>query len=112
MIRPDRNQSERWFFWDGQDKQSISSLYIAVTVALWGTTTLLAILLPSLSFVLDLVGCATGTIIAFVLPALFWFKLRGYSSIAVLILVVGGAVGLVGTYFSLRDLAHDALLLL
>lgn len=92
---------------DGQERQLKLPYHIAVTISLWGLTTLLAILAPSLGDVLDLVGCATGTVIAFILPALFSFRLRGYTHFAAFILVVGGAVGSVGTTFSTLKLFAD-----
>ena len=48
---------------DGEDKQLKLGYHLVVTSSLWGLTTLLAILAPSLGDVLDLVGCATGTVI-------------------------------------------------
>jgi amino acid permease len=68
---------------------------------------MMALLAPSLGDVLDVVGCATGTLIAFLLPALFSLKLQGYSRLAVVLLVVGGSVGLIGTFFSLTQLIQD-----
>ena len=47
--------------------------------------------------VLDLVGSATGTIIAFVLPAMFSFKLKGYTNTAPYI-YGWGTVGVVGVF--------------
>jgi amino acid permease len=81
--------------------------HVGLTVKLWIIVTGLAIAAPSLGDVLDLVGCATGTIIAFLLPAVLSFKLEGYSHIAMLIFLVGGAVGTVGTFFSLKKLFLD-----
>jgi amino acid permease len=69
--------------------------------------TLLAIAAPSLGDVLNLVGCATGTVIAFLLPALLSLKIEGYSHMAMVILCVGGIVGTVGTWFSLKKLVLD-----
>jgi amino acid permease len=102
--------TKSWWLSDGRSKQFVPSLHVVVTVFLWGITTLLAILAPSLADVLDLVGCTTGTVIAFILPALFSFKLRGYSHLAAFILFVGGAVGLVGTYLSLQNMIHDTIM--
>jgi len=48
---------------EGEEKQLRLPYHVAVTVLLWGLTTVLAILAPSLGDVLDLVGCATGTVI-------------------------------------------------
>lgn len=92
---------------DGEDKQLILTFHVAVTLSLWSLTTLLAILAPSLGDVLDVVGCGTGTVIAFILPALFSFRLRGYSHLAAFLLAIGGLVGLVGTTFSVQKLVSD-----
>lgn len=92
----------------GEERQLTCPYHILLTVLLWGVTTALAIVAPSLGDVLDLVGCATGTVIAFVLPALFSFRLRGYTHLSAFILLVGGSVGLVGTYFSTSKLISDS----
>lgn len=81
--------------------------HVGLTFKLWLIITGLAVAAPSLGDVLDLVGCATGTVIAFVLPALLSLKVEGYSSLAMLILCVGGIVGTVGTFFSLKKLFLD-----
>ena len=111
----------------GNEKQLQLPFHVMLTLILWCLATLLAITAPSLGDVLDLVGCATGTIIAFIFPACFALKLRrpplqgiqneqnGHrrssvkcqTCIAYLLLVVGGIVGLVGTIFSLRKLLAD-----
>lgn len=109
-MQPEDQQTTYWRLSEGHSKQLVPSLHVVVTVALWGITTLLAILAPSLADVLDLVGCTTGTVIAFILPALFSFKLRGYSHLAAFILFVGGTVGLVGTFLSLQTMIHDMLM--
>jgi hypothetical protein len=54
-----------------------------------------------------LVGCASGTLIAFIIPALLSFRLEGYTNLAMLIFVVGGTVGTFGTYYSVKQLAAD-----
>lgn len=82
--------------------------HVLVTFLLWAVTTTLALVAPNLGDVLNLVGCATGTVIAFILPSLFYFRLRGYSNTAATLLVVGGVVGSVGTFFSTRQLILDA----
>jgi len=43
-------------------------------------------------------------VMAFVLPAIFSFKLRGYSHFSAFLLVVGGSVGLLGTITSFQTL--------
>lgn len=93
-----------WLLEHQQTKQLIAPLHVALTFVLWASTTILAILAPSLLDVLNLVGSATGTLIAFVLPALFSYRMRGYTHLATLLLVVGGSIGISGTYFSLVKL--------
>ena len=95
-----------WFIADRQLKSSVH--YISVTVALWAITTTLALVAPNLGDVLNLVGCATGTVIAFILPSLFYFKQRGYSHTAMILVTVGGLVGSVGTSFSTKQLFLDS----
>ena len=88
----------------GEERQLISLYHIVLTTMLWSATTVLAIKSPNLGVVLDLVGCATGTFIAFILPSLFSFRLVGFTHLAGMIFVIGGLVGLVGTYFSIVQL--------
>lgn len=91
----------------GEDRQLKLKYHVLLTLLLWGVTVILALYAPSLGDVLNLVGCATGTIIAFILPAMFAFRIEGYSRTAALLIVVGGVVGCIGTYFSLVDLIND-----
>ena len=95
------SQQRRPWLKPGEERQLLASYHIALTTILWSATTILAIKSPNLGDVLDLVGCATGTFIAFILPALFSFRLVGYTHLAAAILVIGGIVGSVGTYFSI-----------
>lgn len=96
------------FLLPGKDRQLVLFYHVLLTVIMWALTTILAIVAPSLGDVLNLVGCATGTLIAFLLPALISFRLQGYTHLAMLILVVGGAVGLIGTWFSFRKILFGA----
>lgn len=93
--------------WMISETQLSLPYHCLVTILFWGITTVLAILAPSLGAVLDLVGCATGTVIAFVLPGAFSFKEKGYTHEAAMILVVGGVVGLIGTYFSVKNIIEE-----
>ena len=97
---------KNWLLPD-DDRQLRLYGHVALTFKLWLVTTGVAIAAPSLGDVLDLVGCATGTAIAFVLPALLAFRLEGVSSLATILLVVGTVVGTFGTYFSVRKLFMD-----
>lgn len=96
-----------WWLLPGEEKQLILPCHVGLTFFLWSLTTCLAIVAPSLGDVLDLVGCATGTVIAFILPALFSFKLRGYTHLAGVVGFVGTIVGFVGTIFSTKKLLSD-----
>jgi amino acid permease len=79
--------------------------HLTLTVMLWGVTLYLALAAPSLGDVLNLVGCATGTMISFVLPGLFAVKLQQKLTVtSFLLLGVGVPVGCLGTYFSLLQL--------
>lgn len=106
-ISPTNGGISSQIFVQGDEKQLLLPYHLGVTILLWSITTLLAILAPSLGDVLDLVGCAAGTMIAFVLPGLFSFRLQGYTHLAAVILAVGGIVGLIGTVFSLQKLITD-----
>ena len=91
----------------GEEKQLLLPFHVALSVVFWGLSTLLAIVSPNLGDILDLVGAASGTFMAFILPGLLSFKLQGYSRLAMFILAVGGAIGFVGTITSLRKLIID-----
>jgi len=80
--------------------------HVAVTVALWSMTLALALSASSLSDVLNLLGCALGTLMAFVMPAVFSFKLRGISFTPLVLLVIGGLVGFIGTFSSVMAIVH------
>lgn len=98
-----------WLLPSENNRQLILSYHVAVTLILWATTTTLALVTPNLGDILDLVGCATGTILAFVLPSLFFVRKKGYFSLmAILLLVVGGIVGIVGTLYSSQKFWLDA----
>ncbi|CAB9514910.1 Sodium-coupled neutral amino acid transporter 5 [Seminavis robusta] len=104
-ISSSRGAEQPW--WLLEPKQLIPPLHVLLTVCLWASSAILAVLVPSLADVLDLTGCVAGTAIAFVLPAMFSFKLHGYNHLAAFILLVGGTIGLVGTVQSLRKLIQD-----
>ena len=95
--------------WLLTDRQLTFAWHAVLTFSLWTIVTICAILSPSLGDVLDVVGAGTGTLLSFVLPALFSFKLRGYSNLALSILVIGGITGLLGTVFSCIKFMKDVL---
>lgn len=92
---------------DESSHQLVLHYHLILSAKLWFVVTGLAVEAPSLGDVLDLVGCFSGTIIAFIFPALLTFRLRGFSLIGVLILAVGGTVGVVGTSYSVKKLLAD-----
>jgi amino acid permease len=81
--------------------------HVGVTFKLWLVATGFAIAAPSLGDILNLVGCASGTLIAFIIPALLSFCLEGYNHLAILIFCVGGVVGTFGTFCSVKQLVLD-----
>jgi amino acid permease len=95
------------FLIPGHDMQLVRNYHVVLTAILWLIATGLAVTAPSLGDVLDLVGCVSGTMIAFVIPASLSFKLQGYSHKAMMILLVGGVVGVVGTFYSFKKLISD-----
>lgn len=105
----DEDDGESGILLPGQGNQLRLPYHILWTLGLWMLVVSLAIAVPNLKDVLDLVGCASGTLIAFVLPGLFSLQIRGYSTEGALLLGVGVFVGIIGTVFSLKSLVHDTL---
>ena len=103
----DSNHNDSGMLLPGNGNQLRLAYHILLTTCLWMLVVSLAILVPNLADVLDLVGCASGTLIAFVLPGLFSLQIRGYSTQGALLLGVGGLVGTIGTIFSLKKLLTD-----
>jgi amino acid permease len=97
---------KNWLLPD-DDRQLHLPGHVGITFKLWLVATGFAIAAPSLGDILDLVGCASGTLIAFIIPALLSFRLEGYTNLAMLIFTVGGAVGVFGTYYSVKQLIVD-----
>ena len=96
-----------WILPNSDGRQLTFVWHAALTFAIWLIVTVSAIKSPSLIDVLDLVGAFTGTMLAFILPALFSFKLKGYSHVSLAIIGIGGIVGLLGTGFSLVKFLRD-----
>jgi sodium-coupled neutral amino acid transporter 11 len=84
----------------GSDRQLRPKFHIGLTVALWLFTVVLALNASSLGSVLNLTGCATGTAISYIIPAVFSYKCRGPTILGALLFTVGGLVGVIGTYYS------------
>ncbi|KAL7465231.1 hypothetical protein ACHAXS_005561, partial [Conticribra weissflogii] len=100
-------QPPSWIVPGSNGRQLAPAFHAIITFLLWLIVTILAIKAPTLGDVLDLVGAFTGTMIAFILPGLFSFKLKGYTRMSCAILVIGGVVGSVGTFFSFVKFAED-----
>jgi len=97
---------KNWLLPD-DDRQLRLPGHVGFTITLWLVVTGLAIAAPNLGDILDLVGCASGTLIAFVIPALLSFYTEGYNHLAMVLFTVGGVVGTVGTYYSIKQLVTD-----
>lgn len=90
---------------DNHGDSNEADSHVVMTVTLWAITVILALIAPSVNDVMDLVGCVAGTMISFILPGLFAVRLEGRCSYtAAFLLVVGGMVGSIGTYYSLLNL--------
>ncbi|KAL7495532.1 hypothetical protein ACHAWT_007228 [Skeletonema menzelii] len=97
-----------WILPRSNGRQLVILWHASLTYLLWIFVTTAAIKSPSLGDVLDLVGAFTGTLLAFVLPALFSLRLRGHSRQSMIIFIVGGCVGLLGTTTSLIKFIKDS----
>lgn len=106
-VSPVRIPTPRWLRKDGNGRQLSFRWHVSITFSLWILSTIFAIKAPSLGDVLNLVGAFTGTLLAFILPALFSFTLKGYSKISVAILSIGGLVGVCGTLSALVKFLAD-----
>lgn len=90
-----------WILTNGDGKQLTNLWHAVVTFTLWFIVTTNAINGPPLTDVLTITGAFTGTMIAFILPAVLSFKLEGYNHLSMAILGIGGAAGMIGTIHSL-----------
>jgi sodium-coupled neutral amino acid transporter 11 len=77
------------------------------TTGMWFLVIDLAIAAPNLGDVLNVVGCATGTMIAFFFPGAIAYKLEGYSWKAAVIFGTGLVIAPVGTFYSVKKLIED-----
>jgi amino acid permease len=97
---------KNWLLPD-DDRQLQWPGHVGITFKLWLVATGFAIAAPNLGDILALVGCASGTLIAFIIPSLLSFRLEGYSNLAMFIFLVGGVVGTFGSYYSVKQLVVD-----
>lgn len=84
----------------------IAPLHAGLTIILWLVSLILALSVPSLGVVLNVVGCISGSLIAFLLPGLCWIRLVGWSVLAVFFCIAGTVLGCLGTYYSLVQLSR------
>eukprot|EP00299_Pterocystis_sp_00344_P018102 c9047_g1_i1.p1 GENE.c9047_g1_i1~~c9047_g1_i1.p1 ORF type:complete len:461 (+),score=88.58 c9047_g1_i1:43-1425(+) len=83
--------------------------HVLVTLGISGTSLLLSLFVPNISFVFQLVGGTTSAFLGFILPGCFAFKLKlskdSTTNVGVWGLVIGGsAVGVVSTVLTLISL--------
>ena len=75
------------------------------SLGLFAVTMVIALTAPNLGAVLDFVGCASGSAIAFVLPAAIFVKLENHWTPKVVFMaIVGAFVGIVGTGFAVANI--------
>eukprot|EP00934_Nitzschia_sp_Nitz4_P005083 Nitzschia sp. Nitz4//scaffold112_size70979//3509//4952//NITZ4_005890-RA/size70979-augustus-gene-0.90-mRNA-1//-1//CDS//3329533229//5073//frame0 len=98
----EQDHSNSWLL-PGSDRQLKQVYHVSLTIILWLGTVTLALGASSLGSVLNLTGCACGTVISYILPALFSYKLRGHTVLGTILFVLGGSIGLVGTYYSILE---------
>merc|ERR1712187_332799 len=105
-IPPKNALQNRWWLMPGSEYQLILPLHVLLTWILFAVPLVLGLYARSLGDVLNLIGCSSGTVMAFILPALFSFKVEGYSHLNGFLLVFGGFVGIVGTHSSLVQIIN------
>ena len=102
-----KNKDSPTEWWLQSERQLTPALHVTLTCVIWFVSTVLAILAPSLNDILNVGGCFSGSLIAYILPSLFHLALKGYTNEACFLLLFGLVVGIVGTFFALRTmLAH------
>ena len=97
------DERESWLL-PGSDRQLKRKYHMGLTCLIWLVTLILALGASSLGSVLNLTGCATGTVISYILPAMFSYQVRGHTILGSTLFLVGGSIGLVGTYYSILAL--------
>ena len=92
-----------------QELQLKTPFHVAWTASMWFVVTYLAIAAPNLGDVLNVVGCASGTMIAFFFPGTIAYMLDGYSWKMALIFGTGLIIAPIGTFYSAKKLIEDLL---
>lgn len=83
--------------------QLIGPLHVLLTVFLWAFSLMVALSVPSLGVVLNLVGCLSGATMAFVLPGLFSAKLNNqWTPLRVILVLLGLVVACLGSYYTME----------
>jgi hypothetical protein len=81
--------------------------HAALTLVIWGVTLFIALAADSLGTVLDLVGCVSGSAIAFIIPAAVNIKLENKCGVAIsTMLCVGCFITVMGSVFSIIKLVQ------
>ena len=84
---------------------------VCVSVGVLGSSTFAALLVPDIVAVWSLLGSSIAVLVAFLLPALFFLRIRAHKPwraqklAAVLVLVVGSGLAVVGTEQALGSYA-------
>jgi len=78
--------------------------HVAITLLFWGFSVAVALAAPTLGDVLNIVGCASGSMVAFILPAIIARATGDKGLGTAAMLVLGVAIAILGTAFAVRSL--------
>jgi len=93
---------------NAENRQLKPFYHVSLTIAIWAAAVGLALEAPSLGSVLDLVGCISGSFIAFILPSMFEVKLRGrWVGKNVFMFAVGVSITVLGSVFSFMKIVDE-----
>ena len=98
------SQYRRSWLLPREERQLQPKYHPALRILIWSITLLLVLAASSLGVVLNLTGSVAGTMISYILPSVFSFKLRGHTIVGSILFLLGGSVGLIGTYYSIISL--------
>ena len=91
----------------GGGYQLLRNYHCALTILIWGVTLFIALAADSLGTVLDLVGCVSGSAIAFIIPAAVNIKLEKECGVRIAtMLCVGCFITVMGSVFSIIKLVN------
>ena len=80
--------------------------HVMLTLSFWAIAVCVALAAPTLGDVLNIVGCATGSMIAFILPALFARKSGDEGAACKAMLAMGVVIAVLGTVFSVKSMVQ------